>query len=76
MISIAAFGPVGICKGGDDAIWFVEIMGNKIGRITASGNFTEYSLPTQDAKPHAIVSGKEGELWFTEECGKIGQLIY
>ena len=29
-------------------------------------NFSEYSLPTQNAKPHAIVSGKDGELWFTE----------
>ena len=30
-ILTTASGPVGICKGGDNAIWFVEIMDNKIG---------------------------------------------
>ena len=56
-------------------------MGNKIGRITTSGEIIEYKIPTENAKPHAIASGIGGELWFTEwgsnqigritSCGKI-----
>lgn len=45
------------------------------------GTVFEYLLPTENAKPHAIVSGKAGDIWFTEwgsnqigrftSCGKI-----
>lgn len=26
--------------------------------------------------PYGITVGPDGAMWFTEECGKIGQLIY
>ena len=38
--------PNGIAAGPDDALWFVEEFGNKIGRITTAGVFTEYDIPT------------------------------
>ena len=38
--------PVGIAAGPDGAIWFTEQSSNKIGRLTLSGAFTEYPIPT------------------------------
>src|SRR5690606_40533013 len=37
-----AAGPVGICRGGDDAVWFAEILSGQIGRITVDGDVTEF----------------------------------
>lgn len=68
-------GPVGITSGPDGALWFVQIMGNRIGRITTSGEIKEFEIPTPNARPHAIVSGTNGDLWFTEWGGnKIGRI--
>src|SRR5881227_1886279 len=33
--------PVGITSGPDGNMWFTEIQGNKIGRITSTGSITE-----------------------------------
>lgn len=50
-------------------------MANKIGRITTSGEISEYVIPTPAARPHAIISGKNGDLWFTEWGGnQIGRV--
>lgn len=50
-------------------------MGNKIGKITVSGDITEYDIPTPNARPHAIAAGVKSDLWFTEWGGnKIGRL--
>jgi virginiamycin B lyase len=57
---------VGITNGPDGALWFVEINGNKIGRITTSGIISEFTIPTPNARPHAIVTGPDRALWFTE----------
>ncbi|SHE13093.1 Virginiamycin B lyase [Chlamydia abortus] len=35
----------------------------------------EYTIPTPGARPHAIVSGKKGDLWFTEwGANQIGRI--
>lgn len=66
---------MGLTRGNDDSLWFVEIMGNKIGKITISGEITEYDIPTPNARPHAITAGAETDLWFTEwGANKIGRL--
>jgi len=64
--------PVGISCG-KDAVWFTEIMGNRIGRIDFEGKITEYDIPTADAKPHAVAVSKNGKVAFTEwGANKIG----
>ena len=81
-IPTAASVPIGITAGPDSALWFVEAMGNKIGRITTGGAITEYPIPTTSpmgpmgtSLPQCIVAGPDGALWFTEAAGnKIGRI--
>ncbi len=37
--------PQGIIPGPDGNLWFTEVLGNKVGRITPSGTITEFSIP-------------------------------
>lgn len=60
--------PAGIAEGKDGAIYFVEMVGNKIGKIEHD-KITEYALPTQFAAPFKIVADADGILWFTEVYG-------
>jgi virginiamycin B lyase len=59
--------------GPDDAIWFVENPGYKIGRITTAGRITEFPLPKGSSDPYWITAGPDGALWFTEP-GNIGRI--
>lgn len=56
--------PRGITTGPDGNLWFVE-EDNGIGRITPSGQITEFPLP-QPSYPSAITTGSDGNLWFTQ----------
>jgi len=38
--------PDAIAAGLDGGLWFAEQTGNNIGRVTTSGTFTEYAIPT------------------------------
>ena len=60
--------PAGIAEGKDGEIYFVQMVGNKIGKIDAD-KVTEYTLPTSFAAPFKIVAGEQGILWFTEVYG-------
>jgi hypothetical protein len=61
--------------GPDGNLWFTEQGANRIGRITTSGNFTEYPLPPTSSQPTIIVVGPDGNLWFTEQSGnQIGRI--
>ncbi len=67
--------PRGITTGPDGNVWFAEMAGNKIGRITPQGEFAEYPIPTEDAQAYSVVTGPDKNIWFTESgAGKIGQL--
>jgi virginiamycin B lyase len=67
--------PRGITVGPDDQIWFAEMAANKIGRVTLTGEFTEFDIPTADARAYGVVTGPDQNLWFTESgAGKIGRL--
>ena len=63
------------------ALWFTEI-GNgasKIGLIAPDGNnaSSDFSTPTAASSPFNVVTGPDGNLWFTENIpNKIGQLVY
>jgi virginiamycin B lyase len=70
-------GPSGITAGPDGALWFCEVLVNKIGRITTTGSPNEYTVPTRDGlgQRASIAVGPDGNLWFTEYTGnKIGRI--
>ena len=67
--------PTDIVAGPDGALWFTEARGDKIGRITTTGDVTEYPIPTAGAFAADITVGPDGALWFTESSGnKIGRI--
>src|SRR2546426_819371 len=72
--------PVGITAGPDGNLWFTELKGNQIGRITPSGAITEFPLPATcgfsgGCEPEGITAGPDGNLWFTEVIGnQIGRI--
>ena len=65
-----------IAVGPDNNLWFTELNGSKIGKITTSGAITEYTIVnTGTPQPWGIASGPDGNLWFTESGGnKIGKI--
>ncbi len=70
--------PDNIVRGPDGNLWFTELTGNKIGRITPGGTITEFVLTncgTNGCGPKDITVGPDGNLWFTEaNGGKIGKI--
>src|SRR6266550_1151272 len=67
--------PYAIAVGSDGAAWFTEYLGNRIGRVTNSGDLTEFFIPTTTCRPYDITAGPDGALWFTEKRGqKIGRI--
>ncbi len=53
-------GPVGIAATHDDAVWFTEILADKLGRIPTGDAIQELELP---GKPHAVVADPAGGVW-------------
>src|SRR5450432_2942119 len=71
----AGAGPTVITSGLDGNLWFSELNGNKIGRVTIAGVFTDFPVPTAGSGPNGIAMGPDGNLWFTEiNAGQIGQI--
>jgi virginiamycin B lyase len=66
-------GPVDIVAGPDGALWFTQGWPS-IGRITTTGEITEYPLPA-GVGPYGITVAPDGALWFAEwEAGAIGRM--
>jgi virginiamycin B lyase len=61
-------GPLGITMGPDNALWFVELYGNKISRIDPTTHaIAEYAIPTANSgAAFGITTGPDGAIWFTE----------
>lgn len=58
-------------------MWFTELVGNAVGRITKDGTFVEeFKIPTFNSRPIMIVEGPDHKsMWFTEEAGnKVGRI--
>ncbi len=73
--NVADSNPTGITRGPDGNLWFVEMYGNRIGRITPTGAMTFWTIPTPESRPADITAGPDGALWFTEtEPGTIGRI--
>jgi virginiamycin B lyase len=63
-----------ITVGPDNALWFTETAGGKIGRITTDGVFTEFPV-TNALSPLGITAGTDGRLYFCSfGNGKIGRI--
>jgi streptogramin lyase len=59
-----------ITTGSDGNLWFTDEGLNKIGRITTSGQVTDFGLGiTPQAGLFGIAGGPEGNIWFTERTG-------
>ena len=43
-------------------------------RLDSANAVAEYPLPTRDCSPQDIAAGPDGNLWFTEACGRIGRI--
>jgi virginiamycin B lyase len=56
--------PNGIVAGPDGNMWFTELAGAKIGRLSAMGELTEYPLPAIGT-PLSIAAGPTAALWVT-----------
>ena len=66
---------VGIAAGPDGNVWFAELGGNNVGRITPDGTIAEFPLPNPNSQPFAIAQGTDGVMWFTEQSGnRIGRI--
>lgn len=64
-----------IVAGLDGNLWFTEYYGNKIGKITINGRFTEFTIPTAASGAGAIAAGPGGNIWFAENNSrKIGKI--
>ena len=68
-------GPRGIVAGPDGNLWFAEFNAARIGRMTTTGELTEYRLPTPNTRVVRITAGPDGALWFAEPgASKIGRI--
>jgi virginiamycin B lyase len=63
--------PGTLTLGPDGNIWFTELHGQRIGKITPAGAITEYKLPMK-AVPFSIAPGADGNLWITVIRGRDG----
>jgi virginiamycin B lyase len=62
--------PFLITLGPDGAMWFAEDAG-RIGRLSITGVFAQYSVP---ARPFGIAAGSDGALWFTDSDRVVGRV--
>lgn len=68
--------PIFLSAGPDENIWGTQLLGNKIYNATKDGFVQEFSIPTTDSRPIAVIPDPAGSfMWFTEEAGnKIGRI--
>jgi streptogramin lyase len=61
----AGSAPSRVTAGPDGNLWFTELNGQRIGRITPHGVITEFSAGIS-SRPYGIAAGPDGNMWFTE----------
>ena len=73
--------PYGITIGSDQNVWVTEQCATatgRIGRITPTGSWKEYVLPTKNEEPpsgaDSITAGPDGSLWYTIAASRIGRI--
>lgn len=63
-----------LAEGPDGNVWFTEVFANKIGRITPSGEITEFDTPLS-GRVRVIAPGPDGNMWFTLANANGGYLL-
>jgi streptogramin lyase len=63
--------PIGITVGPDGNLWFTDQMNLKIGRMTVTGDVTQFDIAW---KAQTITTGPDGNLWFTQASNKIARM--
>jgi virginiamycin B lyase len=58
--------PYDLVSGPDGNLWFTEIVGENIGRITPAGDITEFRVPGASGNLEGITAGPDGNLWFAD----------
>ena len=74
--------PAGLDFDSEGNLWFAEINGNKIGKLTpskakpgTSQGIVEYELPHPNSKPQYLMVSSDNTIWFSEiEGNRIGRL--
>ena len=71
--------PFDITTGSDGTLWFTELLGNRIARISTDGQISEFVLPSFvspfGVRPTAIALGPDHNIWFAELLtDKIGRI--
>ena len=74
--------PAGLDFDSKGNLWFAEINGNKIGKLTpsevepgTSKGIVEYELPRANSKPQYLMVSRDDTVWFSEIGGnRIGRL--
>jgi streptogramin lyase len=57
-------------------LWYTNEATNAIGRMSVTGTFTEFPIPTAKSNPQGMTVGPHGIIWFAEFDGnKIGKMI-
>ena len=52
---------MGIAAGPDGNLWFSDVVGNRIGRISTAGTISEFPVPTANSQPLGITAGPDGQ---------------
>ncbi len=64
----------GLVEGTDRALWFTSTAAGYVGRMTPSGLFTPYEIPTARSGPTIMVRTTSGAMWFVDPGSyKIGR---
>ena len=69
--------PLGVAAGSDGNVWFTEVVGSRIGKVTPQGRVTDFSTGSgvsTSSRPWSIAAGPDANLWFTEEVGRVGRM--
>jgi streptogramin lyase len=57
--------PSVLTSDGRGNLWFTEWQGNKIGRIAADGEVSEFAIPPEEESPLALTVAADGKVWFS-----------
>ena len=62
--------PFGVTEASDGAFWYAQFVGDKVGRLSATGEYTTPVSLSPGAGARYIAPGPDNTLWVSEETGK------
>jgi virginiamycin B lyase len=68
--------PLGITVGPDGALWFINLDGLELSRITTSGAQSNYTIPnSMSGAAYGITTGPDGALWIAESGVGVARVV-